>query len=334
MRISQLVFLPAAGVLVALTAVPVPAGILNVVPGAHAAYSLRRLDDDYAGYAVQVRRDSDHTTQDIGFDGNGQLDTAALLGFVGAGNGYVTTWYDQAGSRNLSQATVGLQPQIVADGSLLLGPINALPALQFSSSTLAYAGTGIGSETMSVLAAASWFPWTNPPPAQQTHVWRRLWTMRVGNASKAAFGGQEDNIGKFAVAWATASGVTSTATDKSIEGNKPFVASYIYDATQADGADTVHMYLDGELGWSRTNLTLADIAGVDYFDVGSLQGTTRFFDGFIQELILYHSVLPGTDRALVEGNMMSLYIPEPAGVLALLCAALFCLGCHRPRPRR
>ena len=42
------------------------------------------------GSAVRVRRSSDNSETDIGFTVNGNLDTAALLTFVGAGNGFVT----------------------------------------------------------------------------------------------------------------------------------------------------------------------------------------------------------------------------------------------------
>jgi hypothetical protein len=68
------------------------------------AYSLRRLLAAWQGPSLTVRRDLDSTTADISFTWSGRLDTAALLTFVGAGNGYVARWYDQAGSAPLVQA--------------------------------------------------------------------------------------------------------------------------------------------------------------------------------------------------------------------------------------
>ena len=47
-----------------------------------AAYSLRKVKSDYDESAIRVRRSSDDTEQDIGFDANGDLDTAALTTFV------------------------------------------------------------------------------------------------------------------------------------------------------------------------------------------------------------------------------------------------------------
>ena len=94
--------------------------LLDTYPNASAAYSLRKLRTAYTGSAIRVRRSSDNTEQDIGFTGN-DLDTTALTTFVGAGNGFVTTWYDQSGStRDARQTTQASQPQIVFTGIVLL----------------------------------------------------------------------------------------------------------------------------------------------------------------------------------------------------------------------
>lgn len=79
-------------------------------------YGLSLLLSAYTGSAIRVRRSSDNTEQNIGFTG-AALDTAALLAFVGAGNGYVVKWYDQSGAGNdAAQATTTKQPQIVISG--------------------------------------------------------------------------------------------------------------------------------------------------------------------------------------------------------------------------
>jgi hypothetical protein len=59
------------------------------------AYSFRKLVTDYTGPCLRVKRSSDSTEQDINFLGNGELDTTSLLSFVGAGEGWITRWYDQ-----------------------------------------------------------------------------------------------------------------------------------------------------------------------------------------------------------------------------------------------
>jgi hypothetical protein len=47
-----------------------------------AAYGLRKLVSTYTGAAIKVRRSSDNTEQDIGFNGSGELDVVALRNFT------------------------------------------------------------------------------------------------------------------------------------------------------------------------------------------------------------------------------------------------------------
>lgn len=105
------------------SAVAAPAGsplLLDTYTGASAAYSLRKLRSAYTGAAIRVRRSSDDTTLDVGFNVNGTLDTASMLSFVGAGNGFVSIWYDQSGNaRDMSQAASANQPKIVSSGNLI-----------------------------------------------------------------------------------------------------------------------------------------------------------------------------------------------------------------------
>ena len=104
-------------------------GLLDTYSGAAAAYSLRKLRTAYTGSAIRVRRSSDNAEQDFGFVNN-ILDTASLLTFCGAGDGFVTTWYDQSGNaNNANQSTAALQPTIVESGILLT--VNSKPNIKF-----------------------------------------------------------------------------------------------------------------------------------------------------------------------------------------------------------
>lgn len=106
--------------------------LLDKVPTAYVAYSLRKLRAAYSGYCIKVRRSSDNATQDIGFVNN-VLDEASLLSFCGVGNGFIDTFYNQAGSGapNAVQATAAAQPQIVASGAVI--KVNSRPVGQFST---------------------------------------------------------------------------------------------------------------------------------------------------------------------------------------------------------
>jgi hypothetical protein len=108
-----------------LDKIGLPAGVT-----ASAAYSVRRLSSSYIGKALQVRRSSDNTTQDIGFTANGDLDSTSLKTFVGANNAYVTAWYDQSGhGLNITQSTTSYQPILVTNG--VINRENTRPFIQF-----------------------------------------------------------------------------------------------------------------------------------------------------------------------------------------------------------
>jgi len=81
-------------------------------------YEMVKRFSTYSGACIRVRRSSDNAEQDINFV-NDLLDTASLLLFVGAGNGFVTTLYNQVGTKNVTNATATQQPQIVSSGALI-----------------------------------------------------------------------------------------------------------------------------------------------------------------------------------------------------------------------
>jgi len=106
--------------------------LLDAFPGATVAYSVRKLRTVYTGSAIRVRRSSDNTETDIGFDANGNLNTTTLLTFVGAGDGFISKWYDQSGNANDGLQTLfGAQPKIVISG--VLQTQNGLPTLFYDN---------------------------------------------------------------------------------------------------------------------------------------------------------------------------------------------------------
>ena len=119
------------------------ASILDTYTNATAAYSLRLIRSAYTGDCIRVRRSSDNSEQDIGFVSK-VIDTASLLSFVGSGNGFITTWYDQSGNgHDAVQSTLANQPIIVSDGRLLT--VNGRPSLSFDGVNDELRATGIGS---------------------------------------------------------------------------------------------------------------------------------------------------------------------------------------------
>lgn len=111
--------------------------LLDVIGTAAIAYSLQKIRAGYTGSAIRVRRSSDSTEQDIGFDADGNLDESALTTFVGAGSGFIRTWYDQSTNGfDASNTTTTSQPRIVNAGTI--DKVNGKPAIYFFTGAASY----------------------------------------------------------------------------------------------------------------------------------------------------------------------------------------------------
>jgi hypothetical protein len=132
-------------------------GLLDLYPGAAAAYSLRLLDKDYTGSAIRVRRATDNAEQDIGFDDNGDLDTTSLATFCSGTDGFVKTWYDQAGSNDATQSGTTLQPKIYDSATgVVTNDDNGLPVIQgVTDNYLNLSSDIIGSSDFSIYTAST-----------------------------------------------------------------------------------------------------------------------------------------------------------------------------------
>jgi hypothetical protein len=115
-----------------------PLMLSQISTKASGAYSLRRLNCNYKGKCINVRRGTSttgSTTSDIGFTATGDLDTAALKTFLGANGGYIAIWYDQSGNgKNLTQSTSANQPRI-ANNSGVIDRVNTKPTITFQDNT-------------------------------------------------------------------------------------------------------------------------------------------------------------------------------------------------------
>ena len=180
------------------------AGLLETYSGAAAAYSLRKLRAGYYGAAIRVRRSSDNAEQDIVFDAVGNLDTTSLLAFVGSGNGFVTTWYDQSGNgSNLIQTTAANQARIVYSG--VLETLNGKPALvtnyNYSNSgyyKATYASTINGPATMfnigsNVATVGASYLWDGLNNAMYAYSYNSTW-MRIGGSTEFTLTGYSQGI--------------------------------------------------------------------------------------------------------------------------------------------
>jgi hypothetical protein len=91
--------------------------LLDTYTNSSLAYSLRQLSSSTTS-VVRVRRGSDNTEQDFSVD---DITDGTLTTFVGSGDGFVTTMYDQSGNSNHGvQTNTSRQPKIVDGGYLIL----------------------------------------------------------------------------------------------------------------------------------------------------------------------------------------------------------------------
>lgn len=125
--------------------------ILDEFPNARFGFSLRKLSSS-STVAIRVRRSSDNAEQDIGFDGD-DLDTNALITFVGAGDGFVTIWYNQGPlGGNFVQTTIGSEPKVMTGGALELNSL-FLPTISFATGNMTNSTFSCQSNHTSIIVA-------------------------------------------------------------------------------------------------------------------------------------------------------------------------------------
>jgi hypothetical protein len=247
------------------TATPAFQGLLDLYPNAAAAYSLRKLRAAYTGAAVRIRRSSDNAESDIGFLNN-EFDSAAAQTFCGAGNGFITTHYDQSGNGiNKTQTTAADQYQIVTSGvvnilgtkpSILVGnkpPMN-VSGVNFRSEFFVgkvdsvvvgnYVNWGSGgglftSGTFSGSVGIGGFDITNAPFVSEltgrTNYRLRYWNMKTSKLFVSTNGGSITDLGTFASNLnATEIGGRSLGTDFVLNGSYQEEIFYNFDTTSTE----------------------------------------------------------------------------------------------------
>jgi len=261
---------------------PAFTGLLDTYPNAAAAYSLRQLRTAYTGNAIRVRRSSDNTEQNIGFVNN-VLDTASLLTFCGAGNGFVTTWYDQSGNANNAiQTTAFNQPQIVSSGAMIT--TNGKNSILFDANKLMLL-------TSSVTAGAS--SYTSFVGKRVSSGSRLIGLSRWSTNGYSLYLWSDNNyyyLGK------TNSYLSSSSTDTTT--NQLLL-------TGLNNAGTMSMFKNGNTIASSSNVlvysTILD-------SIGGASG--NFSNSNLQEAIFYNSE-QSTNRTGIESNINTFYSIYP-----------------------
>jgi len=278
----------------------VTGNILDNYGTASAAYSLRRLRTG-ATASIRVRRtnstnNGDNLETDIFFDANGNLDTTALLAHcTGTNNfGYVTTWYDQSGnSKNVTQTTSTLQPQIVNSGSV--NTQFGKPTLKFSGAYYLNGVLSPNSSSLGIISVAR--PTSNVSPGNMQN-------SVISFGPDNGWGSVYKNISYTWTSFRFGSGYGSTDTKSPTLTNygmssgaiTSIFKSGVNEYARVNGFDVVSQVAQGS-SVGNTGTTLRVGAGV----------TGTAFYGDISEVIIYTGYDRSSSRHLIERHMNTYY---------------------------
>ncbi|WP_431049034.1 Calx-beta domain-containing protein [Roseateles sp. L2-2] len=209
-----------------------------------AAYGMRDLNAELGGSAIRVRRSSDDTEMDIGFDANDQLDREALLNFVGRGasdKGYVTHWYNQSGHSRHMEAVDPLRQGVIVHGGKIVTRSDGSPAISFNAGRNGTADDSMASVGVSSDSWKSAVIYANV----QSEGWKRGSLFNLGNSGNGRLSSHypnEDGSVIFDVYGASGDArlVTRPDRDKPLVGVADNVVFEAHSDNSDEGTETLN----------------------------------------------------------------------------------------------
>jgi hypothetical protein len=281
--------------------------LLDAVPGAAAAYSLRQLSNAYAGPVVTVRRSSDNAEADFKAS---EIDDGTLAAFCGAGNGLVKTWHDQSGNgRDASNTTAAQQPKVVDSGSLVTEGGKA--ALEFDgtndylSAQSASDWVFFHSQDASSFFAARVGSTSNPDALYEILSTGAIsagsigidifYDDRAASGKSDAFRTTISNGGVFPA---------SAEMPNKVTPNSQSLFSVVTRPTEPVAASRISAFVDGaDAGAANINTDgVSESAPLGPLHIGRAVGGGFNLDGTISEIIIYPSD-QSTNRERIEGDI-------------------------------
>jgi len=257
--------------------------LLDIYPGAAAAYSLRKLRTAYTGAAIRVRRSSDNAEIDIGFVAN-MLDVTTLTTFCGVGNGFVTTWYDQSGNiKNALTSNTSLQPYIVNFGAVVTR--NSKPTLLNQGYNYLTASNGSG-QGNGILYNWAFSVWSNDALNAANCI-----AYEVGQNGAFCSGGTFGNIA-FGIQDGSGNDLYSTYEPVQVQLSLGTAKSSTIPQLFINGA----LVLTGTTGFQSSFMTI----------YGGTLNSGQGMNGCIPELVFYNTDQTA-NRVGIETNINSFY---------------------------
>jgi len=247
--------------------------------GVTAYYSLRRFTKGEDNNAIRVRRSSDDTEQDIGFDANGDLDTTALLAFVNSGKLWDTatdgnlTYVNRSSVENNQSVggRTGVQKFTSTDTNAFFGQTNLFPTGDTNDYTIeldVYIPTG-----QDVNGVRTTQPFTSSAQTITQGEWTTITITGVNSSnvnfilnmlddgSNAISAGQVVYVDTVTITQTTADGAVTTFYDQTGNGN---------DATNSTESEQPLVVSGGTLVEENSKAAV-DFDGVDdYFTASNL----------------------------------------------------------------
>jgi hypothetical protein len=286
---------------------------LDQVSGGTVAYGLRRLRSAYTGSAIQVRRSSDNSVQNIGFNPMGDLDVVALMDFTGTGSAYISIWYDQSGNgTNATQATTSLQPSIVTSG--VLNIMDGRPAIKYDGVDDTMRFNRTISDDFSILSCFSINAGSGVPHTFDVAPYD-AWTEHSGLIDEEVatttndFGSSVDNTGRIYA------GVGNPAGDQSVSIDAPG-----YNDNDMHWMAFIRQKVSGQFtlfgdntSYSRSGAYTGSSTAATTMSLGRLlSNNTPSINGYINEVLIYNSALSNANRQALQKDEGRYYNMQPS----------------------
>ena len=295
-------------------------GLLDLVPNAAAAYSLRLLRKNYSGGLVRVRAwdglanqgeadvmayhvssteyvlDLNSTLEDLDATaiGRGLTTSDTLADLVSTGvndyDGLTSSWYDQSLSNDATQSAGASQPKIVSGGSLVTE--NGKPAVDFD-----------GVDDVLVKSNP-----TGMPTGQQARSFFVALKSYLPSSSARDYlsigdGGTSSDLKKWRLVaeWSVRIFGDSVIYNTILQ-NTHYLSTNIYNG----GTISSNNFYENGVLQSGTGGTSIPNTSAGNLYIGKYPSIINGFDGAIQELIIYSSD-QSSNRAAIETNINTFY---------------------------
>ncbi len=278
-------------------------------------FSLRLMSKGYHGASVRVRRGNDNAEADVFFDTLGLVSVNSPIIITNVGSSgltlnqeltystfastntiYITTWYHQGSdpSFNALQTNTSRQPLLQLNTA---GSSNALPAIRFN-----------GNECLNV------FKPVEDILGGSIRGSFLVVLKTVQNKAHFTFGVKTSTNWRWAfhINWSNGSvyfdsGEICCVNPRSFGNNLnvwkqyTFIRGNFVKLARVNGASTVI---------NSTNtpaIARTGTASPESFQIGSASGDTRYFNGYMSEVIMYPNELPSSEYLAIEQNQITFW---------------------------